>query len=51
MFTLYSDPSEIEELTIEGVINKRACSRQGVGVRLRSNNKTELPLPVGPVDQ
>ena len=49
MFTLYNDPSEIEELTIDGVLNERACSRQGVGVRLRGNNRTELPIPVGPV--
>ena len=50
MFTLFSDPSDIETLTINNIQSERACSRQGVGIRLSDNNKTDLPIPVGPID-
>jgi hypothetical protein len=49
-FILHNDPTEVEELIIDGVITERVCNRQGTGVRLKNNNATILPVLEGPIN-
>ena len=49
-FLVHNDQSEQEELIIDGVTTFRACTKQGMGVRLKGNNATILPALEGPID-